>query len=769
MAMLLLAALALRAGLGPVGWLAGGLCAAAVNGLLFRALTQPSVALRLTPADGVTLLRATLVAGVTALVADSFVQPVAAPVLVGLAACALALDALDGWVARRTHCVTRLGARFDMEVDAWLILVLSVYAWPLIGAWVLAIGAARYALALAAWGLPWLRRDAPARYWNKVVAAIQGVALTVVAAQVLPTWGARALLVAAAALLAESFGNQVTWLWRHRPGCRVPAAVRFARSPVPPPLLGTCLAGLILWFVLVMPDRVELLTSPVWLSLPAEWLFIAVLAWVLPAALLRWTAGALGIALTLLLLVKLLDMGFFEAFDRSVDLLTDGAYVGSAIGLLQDTVGRATAWVVLAPLVALIAAAAWLLSWSTVRLMRGLRRGRRAVSVRVVGALAALWVMVAVAGVAVPGAPQPVASHGASTLAWAQGQALRQGAADRRVFAAQILQDPVPDSLGAGLLAHLRGKDVLLVFVESYGRAAIRGASFSSGVERVLRAGTRDLRAHGYAARSAFLESPTFGGLSWLAHATLESGLWVHTQQRYDQLLASHRTTLASLFRRAGWRAVADVPADTRSWPQGLMFYHFQKLYNAHNVGYQGPKFSYATMPDQYTLGALYRLELSKAPRAPVFAEIDLVSSHHPWTPLPHLVPWDQLGDGHVFDPMPALGLSPAEAARSSGTVRALYGKSIEYSLQALFSFLIEYPDPDRVVIVLGDHQPWEVVSGRHAGHEVPAALISPDPTVLARVADWGWQDGLLPADGAPVWPMSAFRDRFLTAFSGGR
>ncbi len=109
----------------------------------------------------------------------------------------------------------------------------------------------------------------------------------------------------------------------------------------------------------------------------------------------------------------------------------------------------------------------------------------------------------------------------------------------------------------------------------------------------------------------------------------------MNSQQRYNQLVTDDRLTLTDAFGRAGWRTVSDVPSNTHAWREGSTFYHFDKLYDANNVGYRGPKFSYASMPDQYTLSALQRMELAKKDRTPVMAEVDLVSSHHPWTPLP--------------------------------------------------------------------------------------------------------------------------------------
>ncbi|HEY2672656.1 MAG TPA: CDP-alcohol phosphatidyltransferase family protein, partial [Rugosimonospora sp.] len=172
----LVAILAATAGMGAAGWLVGagyGLvtCAALTRGL------HRSGGGALGPADRVTLARATLVGGVAALTADSFQRHVPVEVLVAFAIVALVLDAADGQVARRSGTVSALGARFDMEVDAFLLMVLSVYVARLAGGWVLAIGAMRYAFLVAVWVLPWMRGTLPPRYWRKVVAATQGIVL----------------------------------------------------------------------------------------------------------------------------------------------------------------------------------------------------------------------------------------------------------------------------------------------------------------------------------------------------------------------------------------------------------------------------------------------------------------------------------------------------------------------------------------------------------------------------------------------------------------
>jgi phosphatidylglycerophosphate synthase len=202
-------------GVGGAGWVVALACAAVLAVATARRAADDGVEL-LGPADLVTLTRATLACGVAGLVAQSWTSEVVA-VLVLLTAVALALDFVDGRVARRTHTATAFGARLDGEADAFLILVLSAYVARSAGAWVLAIGVVRYAYAVATWLLPWMRRDLPPRYWRKVVAAFTGIALLVAASGVAPAWATYAGLVTSTVLLSESFGWDVVWLWRRRP------------------------------------------------------------------------------------------------------------------------------------------------------------------------------------------------------------------------------------------------------------------------------------------------------------------------------------------------------------------------------------------------------------------------------------------------------------------------------------------------------------------------------------------------------------------------
>ena len=213
--LLMLMALAATVGLGGAGWVVGLVCAVVLYTLLARSLARDGSE-GLGPADWVTVARAALVVDVAALTADSFANHTSVATLVSLATAALCLDFVDGRVARNTQTESRFGAALDGEVDAFLILTLSLYVAPAVGWWVLAIGAARYAFLAAGWPFAWMRAPLPRRDWRKVVTAVVGIALVIAAADVLPLALTRLGLAAVLALLAESFGRDVHWLWRHR-------------------------------------------------------------------------------------------------------------------------------------------------------------------------------------------------------------------------------------------------------------------------------------------------------------------------------------------------------------------------------------------------------------------------------------------------------------------------------------------------------------------------------------------------------------------------
>jgi phosphatidylglycerophosphate synthase len=748
----ILSVLARTVGIGGAGWLVGLACGLALNLALARALWRdPSAGLGW--ASWVTLTRATLAVGVAALTAATFERAVATATLVVLASVALALDFVDGWVARRTATESALGAKLDGEVDAFLILVLSIEVAPTVGGWVLLIGLARYAFLAAGWVFAWLRAPLPRRAWRKTVTASQGVALVIAASGVVSTTVSGILLGVALALLAESFGRDVWWLWRHRDHAPSPAAT--ARTPHPAVTATlTVLALLVVWAALVAPIRPWQLTPGFFARLPLEGLVLVALAVALPGRAGRVVSLVIGAAVGVLVLVKLFDLGFFVAFDRQFNPVEDWSYLSVGVGTVRDTFGNRDAdFAVVAATV--IGLSALVIPTLAVGRLTRVAAGNRRRSLGLVAVLAAAWVFCWALGAQVSGAG--IASASAAHFAVDEVKAVREDFRSEAQFSAQLRRQDFSRNIPANrLLEGLRGKDVLLVFVESYGQIAVQGTDFSPGIDAVVNAGTQQLQADGFSSRSGWLATPNFGGGSWLADATLQSGAWVTSPGRYSQVIASKRLALSAAFRRAGWKTVADMPATRGSWPAGRSFYHYEQIYQRRNLGYRGPQFGFSPMPDQFALKALERLQLAKPHRRPVFSEIFLSSSHAPWTRIPQLIPWSRVGDGSIFNrlPMNRVGLTDTQQG---------FASSIKYSLRSLYSFVDRYGTRNTVLIVLGDEQPSRIVT--QANHDVPITIVAHDPKVIRRLSGWGWANGMLPGPTAPVWRESLFRNRFLNAF----
>ena len=187
--------------------------------LLLRHLPPQRPGTGLGPANQVTLGRATLVLALAALVPHPQVQFHGGHwFIIGLATLALCLDGVDGWVARRTKSASAFGARFDMELDSFLMLVLAALVWRSgrVEPWVLLVGLPRYVFVAAGWLLPWLRAPMPERVRRKAGCVVQGIALLVCLGPIVPVPLAIAAAGATLALLLASFALDIVWLFRQR-------------------------------------------------------------------------------------------------------------------------------------------------------------------------------------------------------------------------------------------------------------------------------------------------------------------------------------------------------------------------------------------------------------------------------------------------------------------------------------------------------------------------------------------------------------------------
>ncbi|MEU8019131.1 sulfatase-like hydrolase/transferase [Micromonospora parva] len=523
--------------------------------------------------------------------------------------------------------------------------------------------------------------------------------------------------------------------------------------------LVTLLAVLLVLLVLTLPYDFGRFSPGAFVRIPLEALLAVALLLALPPRASRFVATLAGLALGLLGLLKLFDLGFTASLSRAFDPVLDWALLDEGFAFLSESYGRPAA-IGVAIALAVVAVSLPILVTLSMRRLRGLVIRHRAGTTRTVAALVVVWVVCAAFNVRVVEGVT-VADTSATTLTNGHGFQVRLRLDDREKFAALLENDRFAQTPGDQLLTALRGKNVVISFVESYGRDAVEDPEFAPQVGAVLDDGTNRLNTAGFAAQSGFLTSPTFGGGSWLAHDTLLSGLWVDNDQRHRTLLASDRMTLNGAFRRADWQTVGVMPAVSRAWPEGS-FFGYERFYDARALGYRGPKFSFGTMPDQYTLASWRRLEQAKRDGRPTMTELALVSSHAPWTPVPDLVDWAAIGNGAIFR---GTAKESDDKRRNTEQIRADYRHSIEYTLSALISYVQTYGDDDLVFIFLGDHQPAAVVTGDNASRDVPISIITRDRAVLDRISGWGWQDGLKPGPQAPVWRMDTFRDRFLTAF----
>lgn len=525
----------------------------------------------------------------------------------------------------------------------------------------------------------------------------------------------------------------------------------------------TGLAAALVLYGLAAPDRPSRLAPLVFVRIPIEALLAVGLFVVLPPRARRVVALVLGALLGLVTVAKTFDMGFYASLDRRFDPMSDLSFLPSGVDFVERSYGH-TASIVAVVVAIVLAVAVLVLTPLSVLRLSSLAARHRTGAVRAAVAFGVVWLLLAVFGVQLVRG-EPVASYSAAGIAYGEVSQVASDIKDQRTFAERFANDPYAATPGSQLLTGLRGKNVLLTFVESYGRVAIQGSDIAPEVVPVLDAGTASLRAAGYSARSAFITSATFGGGSWLAHSTIQSGLWINSQPRYNQLTASNRLTLATAFKRAGWETADILPANRYDWPEGA-FYGYDQIVDSRTMGYKGRDYSFDSIPDQYTMSSVNRMEFATPRQTPLFAEIDLISSHAPWEPAPPLMDWNQVGNGAGFTGAAGSG-DPTDTVfkQSLSKVHADYAQTIVYSLTTLIQYVEKYGDNNLVLVFMGDHQPAPIVSGEDASRDAPITIVAKDPAVLNQISSWGWQDGLRPDANAPVWRMDQFRDRFLSAF----
>ncbi|GAB5447100.1 sulfatase [Gymnodinialimonas sp.] len=522
-------------------------------------------------------------------------------------------------------------------------------------------------------------------------------------------------------------------------------------------------AALILHLVLIQPNHPNALSwGALWvfpLELPAILLAMVALGdrpWA------RWVRVALTVVLTLIVILKTADLVSISALSRGFNPVADLPLIEAFIRLLSGTVGPVlTGLAVMGALLAVVLVA-WLIWWATGTWSRVAlpRLGARATGV---GAVLATGLVIAEAGQTMDRWDLPMTPPGtafSARIAAERVDIVQRTLTELRAFRDDVVNDPFTGA--EGLFAAI-DRDVLVIFIESYGRTSHDTPFFADLHRETLAAYSTRLDDLGLSVQSGFLGSPTHGGQSWLAHATVANGMWIDNQVSYRAALASGRETLFHHAANAGLRTATVMPQITLDWPEALVM-GFEDILVFDDLGYAGLPFNWVTMPDQYTLSALDRLLRDGSDPRHLFAQVALISSHAPWVPVPDILPWEDIGDGTVFNDVAASGDPPAVVWRDYDRVRAQYRLAVDYALQAVFEYAILHADDPPLMIIMGDHQTGDRF-GLDARREVPVHIVGPAHLVtpLNQIAPSG---GLLPGPEVAVVPMDAVRDIVLQAYS---
>ncbi len=314
-------------------------------------------------------------------------------------------------------------------------------------------------------------------------------------------------------------------------------------------------------------------------------------------------------------------------------------------------------------------------------------------------------------------------------------------------------------------LSKLGKHNVHFILIESYGIAAVERPEFVHAVTPVFSSLESKLGARGFTIASGRMTSPTFGGRSWLAHATLATAVSTTEQLGYDIVFKAKPKTLAAFFREAGYRTVLAAPGTTRPGSRGDL-YGFSKNYYYADFDYAGPAFAWATMPDQYVLDFIRRRELTS--KMPLFVQYVLVSSHAPWSETPTLVnDWSKLGDGAIFDTQPVYRY-PIVWPNFTNAQEA-YIRSVVYDFDVIGQFIEQFLTDDALVIIMGDHQPVVEVSGDESDHRVPVHVLSRDKALVEPFLARGFVPGLWPKGAAKPRSFETFLPDLLRDFSTGK
>jgi hypothetical protein len=536
------------------------------------------------------------------------------------------------------------------------------------------------------------------------------------------------------------------------------------RPPAPRASVAVTVTGLVgatLLGALFLPAR-----DPATHALTIEWrpsaelaglLFLVAMAALAGPGLVaaRGVAAGLAVLVAAAALLNFADAMIPSVLGRDLNLYWDTQHLPSLFGLARDSAGWWSASVAAALILLAVALLVAFAYWIWRKVLASLADRRIAIAAAIL-----LGIALDVTSF-MPAEQRPLSTALGTDI-------FRHAAAFERV---RRMQAPTGAPLPAALassgpprsdFAGLKRRDVYLVYIESYGTTVFDTPEFRSALRGPLAQFEAQLRGSGYSIASSRLVSPTFGGGSWLAHATLASGVRLDDPVLYSQLFRSGRKLLPGYLKDAGWRAVEIMPGTKTPAPESRAW-GFDREVNAPELGYRGPSFGWFVIPDQFTLERTAAIREGLGSETPVFTQIVLVSSHIPFSPVPpYLADWRDAG---VFSTVPAVEWDEIFRPPDWTVLAPGYLKSLKYDFTVLGDWLAKYLAGDGLVILVGDHQPPAVVGGDLQQWTVPIHVMSRDPGLVAPFLDAGYAAGLVPPRGPPPKGMETFLASFVAAF----
>jgi hypothetical protein len=537
-------------------------------------------------------------------------------------------------------------------------------------------------------------------------------------------------------------------------------------------------AALLLGFLL--PDLLLRLPAALrggWPELLVPSLEALVLAALVTGLARLWPGGrrvvppVLAVAAGLVFLFALADALMPLYFNRRLALATDLQYLPDLFRLLRDTVPR---WqfaggLLLLPLglagLGYGLARAYAASYAAIE---ALPLRRRLVSLLLLAACAALAVAVFLPGEELyQSSSLPRLTAELQSLGTERRHRQKWREEFRALASPRSAAEPPaagPDQ-GRRPLALLRGRDLFLFVAESYGYTLYSEPEHFALAEPFLHRIEARLTAAGYRIVSNFLDSPAFGGNSWLADSTLDTGVRVPDQTAYEELLASRLKPMAAWFDEAGYLSVDSMPGTTMSWPQGD-FYRFRRKYYFRDFGYKGPSLKWAPMTDQFAVSVVHRREVAGA-KGPLFVQFVMISGHYPFSLIPRLFEdWSALGDGSLYAREGSVRRMPVPPGAATAGAPG-YAAAMEYQLEVASEYAVRFLSARRaLIVVVGDHQPYSGITGQGKTHSVPIHVWSREPWLLEPFLRRGYTPGLVPRQSPPHAGLESFWPGLLQDFS---